>query len=170
MFFFFFQIFSIDDYIIYEQRLLFLISSQSFIFYFHYLSDSSVGKESACNAGDVGSTPGLERSLEKRKGYPLQYSGLETSMHSSWGHKESDTTEQLSLPPPPGGIFPTQGLNLGLSHCRQILYSLSHQGSPRILKWIAHPFSRGSSQPRDWTQVSRVAGRFFTSWTEYRSG
>ena len=28
------------------------------------------------------------------------------------------------------GIFPTQGLNLGLSHCRQILYHLSHQGSP----------------------------------------
>ena len=28
------------------------------------------------------------------------------------------------------GIFPTQGLNLGLLHCRQILYSLSHQGSP----------------------------------------
>ena len=94
---FFIQIFFIDDYIIYEQRLLFLISLQSFIFYFHYLSDSSVGKESACKAGDVGSTPGLERSPEKGKGYPLQYSGLETSMHSPWGHKESDTTEQLSL-------------------------------------------------------------------------
>ena len=34
----------------------------------------------------------------------------------------------------------------------------------RILKWIAFPFSRGSSQPRDWTQVSRIAGGFFTSW------
>ena len=33
----------------------------------------------------------------------------------------------------------------------------------RILKWVAIPFSRGSSQPRDWTQVSRIAGRFFTS-------
>ena len=34
----------------------------------------------------------------------------------------------------------------------------------RILEWIAVPFSRGSSQPRDWTQVSCTAGRFFTIW------
>ena len=34
----------------------------------------------------------------------------------------------------------------------------------RILEWIAFPFSRGSSQPRDQTQVSRIAGRFFTNW------
>ena len=32
-----------------------------------------------------------------------------------------------------------------------------------ILEWVAVPFSRGSSQPRDQTQVSRIAGRFFTS-------
>ena len=35
----------------------------------------------------------------------------------------------------------------------------------RILAWVAIPFSRGSSQPRDWTQVSCIAGRFFTIWT-----
>ena len=34
----------------------------------------------------------------------------------------------------------------------------------RILKWVAFPFSRGSSQPRDRTQASHIAGRFFTSW------
>ena len=34
----------------------------------------------------------------------------------------------------------------------------------RILEWVAFPFSRGSSQPRDQTQVSCIAGRFFTSW------
>ena len=34
----------------------------------------------------------------------------------------------------------------------------------RTLEWVAFPFSRGSSQPRDWTQVSHVAGGFFTSW------
>ena len=62
------------------------------------------------------------------------------------------------------GIFPTQGLILGLPHCRQILYHLSHQGSPRILEWVAYPFSRGSSWPRNWTRVSCIAGRFFTSW------
>jgi len=40
----------------------------------------SVGKESACNAGDLGSIAGLGRSPEERKGYPLQCSGLENSM------------------------------------------------------------------------------------------
>ena len=45
------------------------------------------------------------------------------------------------------GIFPTQGLNLGLPHCRRILYQLSHKGSPRILECVAYPFSSGSSRP-----------------------
>ena len=40
----------------------------------------SVGKESACNAGDLGSIPGLGRSRGEGKGYPLQYSGLENFM------------------------------------------------------------------------------------------
>ena len=39
----------------------------------------SAGKESACNAGDLGSIPGLGRSPGEGKGYPLQYSGLENS-------------------------------------------------------------------------------------------
>ena len=40
----------------------------------------SAGKESACNAGDLGSIPGLGRSPGEEKGYPLQYSGLESSL------------------------------------------------------------------------------------------
>ena len=45
----------------------------------------------------------------------------------------------------------------------------------RILEWVAFPFSKGSSQPRDWIQVSCIAGRFFSSWAireaqEYWSG
>ena len=43
-------------------------------------------------------------------------------------------------------IFPTQGLNPGLLHCRQILYQLNHKGSPRTLEWVAYPFSSGSPQ------------------------
>ena len=35
----------------------------------------------------------------------------------------------------------------------------------RILEWVVFPFSMGSSQPRDWTQVSHIPGGFFTSWT-----
>ena len=95
------------------------------------------------------------------------------------------------------GIFPTQGSNPGLLHCRQILYHLSHQSTmlcyvlclvaqscltlcdpmdyiarqvplsmgilqARILQWVAMPFSRGSSQPRDQSQVSCIAGGFVT--------
>ena len=59
------------------------------------------------------------------------------------------------------GIFPTQGSNPGPPHCRRILYQLSHQVSPGILEWVACPFSRGSSQPRNQTGVSCIAGRFF---------
>ena len=62
------------------------------------------------------------------------------------------------------GIFPTQGSNPGLPHCGWTLYHLSHQGSPRILEWVAYPFSRGSSWPRNQTGVSCIAGGFFTSW------
>ena len=61
------------------------------------------------------------------------------------------------------GIFPTQGPNWGLPHCRRILYQLSQKGNPRILEWVAYPFSSGSSQPRNQTRVSYIAGGFFTT-------
>ena len=62
------------------------------------------------------------------------------------------------------GIFPTQESNHDLLHCRQILCQLSHQGSPRILEWVAYPFSRGSYWPKNQTMISYIAGRFFTNW------
>ena len=62
------------------------------------------------------------------------------------------------------GIFPIQGSNPGLPCCRRILYQLSRKGSPRILEWVAYPFSSGSSWPRNWTGVSCIAGGFFPNW------
>ena len=62
------------------------------------------------------------------------------------------------------GIFPIQGSNPGLLHCRQILYQLSHKGSPRTLEWVAYPFSSGASWPRNGTGVSCIAGGFYTKW------
>ena len=47
------------------------------------------------------------------------------------------------------GLFPTQGSNPGLPHYRRILYQLSHRGGPSRLDWVAYPFSRRSSQPRN---------------------
>ena len=60
-------------------------------------------------------------------------------------------------------IFQTQESNPGLSHCRRICYQLSHKGSPRILEWLAYPFSSRSSRRRNQTGVSCVAGGFFTN-------
>ena len=58
----------------------------------------SAGKESTCNAGDLGSIPGLGRSPGEGKGNPLQYSGLENSMDCIvHGVTESDMTEWISL-------------------------------------------------------------------------
>ena len=54
----------------------------------------SAGKESVCNARDLGSIPVLGRYPGEGKGYPFQYSGLENSMdYSPWVHRESDMTE-----------------------------------------------------------------------------
>jgi len=48
---------------------------------------------------------------------------------------------------------------------KQIVYQLSHRGSPRILEWVAYPFSSRSSWPKNWTRVCCIAGGFFTNWT-----
>ena len=65
---------------------------------------------------------------------------------------------------PSRGSSQPKGSNPGLLHCRWILYHLSHQRRSRILEWVAYPFSRESSQPRNWSRVSCFAGRFFISW------
>ena len=64
----------------------------------------------------------------------------------------------------PQGIFPTQGLNPGLPHCREVIYQLSHQGSPELLEWVAYSFSRGNVLIRNWTRVSCISGGLFTRW------
>ena len=58
------------------------------------------------------------------------------------------------------GIFPNQGLNPSLLHCRWLLYCLSHQGNPKILEWVAYPFSRESSRPRKQTRFSCIVDSF----------
>ena len=106
----------------------------------------SAGKESACSAGDLGSIPGLGRSPEEGKGFPLQYYGLENSMDSPWGLKESDKTEPLSLRFTPLHFFFTRSttreaqiiltvfllkyilqLKQWLSHKTELRYSKSHE-------------------------------------------
>ena len=67
------------------------------------------------------------------------------------------------------GIFPTQGSNPSPQHCRWILYHLSQQGSPRILEWVAYPFSNGTSQSRNELGVSCITGGFFYQLSYLRS-
>ena len=124
---------------------------------------SSEGKESTCNVGDLGLIPGLGRSPGEGKGYPLQY--------NPWGQKESDTTEQLLLSlfmcrceersmkniptelsddpaTPLPGIYPVKVVQ----SCSTLQpYGLhSPWNSPgQNIGWVAFPFFRGSSQPRD---------------------
>ena len=82
-------------------------------------------------------------------------------LYSSWNSLGHNTgVGSLSLLQ---GIFPTQGLNSGFPHCRQILYQLSHYGSPGILEWVTYSFSSRSFQLRNKTRVSCTADRFYTS-------
>ena len=92
--------------------------------------------------------------------WPMDCSLPSNSVHGDSPGKNTGVGCQARLQ----GIFPTEGLNPGLPYCRQIVYCLSHQRSPRILEWVAYPFSRGSSWTRNWTRVSCIAGGFFTIW------
>ena len=109
-----------------QPRKLGLLNCRQILYYFG-ASLSSVGKESICNAGDPGSIPESGRSSGKRKGYPLQYSGLENSMdYSPWGRKESDTTEWLSL---------SLSLFIGVRKLRHREVKLSKVTEARLLIW-----------------------------------
>ena len=71
------------------------------------------------------------------------------------------------------GIFPTQGSNPGLLHCRGILYHLSHQGSPRILEWVkvkVKSLSRVRLFATPWTVAHKASLSIGFSREEYWSG
>ena len=79
----------------------------------------SNGKESACDAGDLGSIPGLGRSPGEQNGYPLQYSGLQNSMDSIV-HGVAKNWTRLS------------NFHFHSYIANKILHRLSHQGSPHF--------------------------------------
>ena len=81
-------------------------------------------------------------------------------LHSPWNSPGKSTgVGSLSILQ---GIFPNQGSNPGVPHCRLILNQLSHKGSPRIPEWVAYPFSSRSSQPRN------QLGSPFCRWILYQ--
>ena len=76
-----------------------------------------------------------------------------------WGFSRQEYWSGLPCPPP--GDLPNPGIEPRSPAPQVDLYQLSHQGSPRILEWVAYLFSRGSSRYRDRTRVSCLAGGFF---------
>ena len=118
----------------------------------------SAGEESARSAGGLGSIPGLGRSAGERKGYPLQYSGLENSVDCIV-HGVTKSQTRLSdflfhftfaskhvLPPLAVKVKVAQSC---LTLCDPMDCTVHGILQARILEWVAFPFSRGSSQPRD---------------------
>ena len=68
------------------------------------------------------------------------------------------------LPCSPPGDFPNPEIELRSPTLQANFLSSEPPGKPRILEWVAYPFSRGSSPPRNWAGVSCIAGGFFISW------
>ena len=144
------------------------MTSGSFKLIFYYLSNS---REKACFfSKSSNKSHRIESVILNSVAWPhvsesrsvesdsLRPHGLYSPWNSPGQNTEVDSLSLLQ------GIFPTQGSNPGLLHCRWILYQLSHKGSPRILEWVAYPFSSRSSQPRSQIRVSCIAGGFFTNW------
>ena len=90
---------------------------------------------------------------------PMDCSLPDSSMHGDSPGKTTGVGCCVLLP----AVFQTQGSNPGLPHCRQVLYHLRYQGSPRILEWVAYSFSRGIFP----TQESN-GGLLHCSWILYQ--
>ena len=121
--------------------------------------DSSVGKESTCSAGDTGdvsSIPGLGRSPGDGKGNPLQHSCLVNPIdRGAWlatVHRvtELDMTQQLTT--------------RAHKNCSPPGSSVHGISQTRILVWVAISFSRASSPPRDWTNISCTGRQILYHW------
>ena len=106
-------------------------------------SCGSAGKEAACNAGDLGLIPGLGRSLGEGKSYPLQYSGLENSMHrEAWKARTAQFSSVAQLCPTlcdpmdgstPGFPVHHQLPELAQTHVRQVSDAIQPSHFPMSL-------------------------------------
>ena len=102
---------------------------------------SSAGKESACKAGDLGSTPGLGRSPGEGNSYPLQYSGLENSTDciAHGVAKNQDTIEWLSIIEPHINLNFFQSLayccKREWSHYNKLIVNIKANVLPENILW-----------------------------------
>ena len=93
--------------------------------------------------------------------HPMGWSLLGSSVH---GLFQASTLEWVSSSWRSFQCSAAQATQPCPTLCNPMIYTVHGILQARILEWVAFPFSRASSQPRDWTQVSCIAGRFFTSW------
>ena len=115
--------------------LFLFISNHSIFPLFQLLSQTAAVLLSACFLFDYRCVDILVGICESESRSVASDSLLPCGLYSLWDSPGQDTgVGSLSLLQ---GIFPTQGSNPGLPHCRQILYQLSHKGSPRILEWVS---------------------------------
>ena len=120
-------------------------------------------EESACNTGNLGKIPGWGRHSGEGNSYPLQYSCLTewlTLSLFSW-RKKGEMTTWWKSKREVAQSFPTLCNPMDCSPPGSSVHGILQA---RILEWVAISFSRESSQPRDWIQVSRIAGRCFNLW------
>ena len=92
-----------------------------------------------------------------------------------WNQKRNGTNELTYKMETCSQTWNVKTTQLCLTLCNPMDYTVHGIHQARILEWVAFPFMRGFFQPRDWTQVSYTAGRFFTNWAtreahEYWSG
>ena len=105
----------------------------------------------------------MRKSLSKYKGSSTYQTRklLRFKKEMEWIPQKKKSKKMEDL----GGIIKiVKVAQLGPTLWDPINYTVNGILQARILQWVAFPFPRGSSQPRDWTQVSCIAGGFFTSW------
>ena len=131
----------------------------------------STGKESSCNVGHLGSILGLGRSLGEGNGYPLQYScpanqdvlmPADTAAAAAAKLLQSCPTLVVSKVESESEVAQSCPTLCDPMDCSLPGSSVHGIFQARVLEWIAISFSRGSSQPKDRTQVSRIVDRRFT--------
>ena len=96
---------------------------------------------------------------------PMDCSLLGSSVHGDSPGKNTGVGCHALLQ----GIFPIQGFNPGLLHCRQILYYLSHQEKPKNIRVSSLYLLQGDFPTQESNRVSCIIGRFFTSWATWEN-
>ena len=126
---------------------------------------ASMVKNLPANSGDAGSIPGSRGSPGEGNDHPLQYSCLENPVdRGAWWATVHGVAKELDMTSVQFSSVAQSCPSLWDSmDCSPPSFPVHGILQAGILEWVAFSFSRGSFQPRDRTQVSHIADRFFTN-------